>query len=637
MAFREYFELPGRWLTLFLVVAVAPAICLSWLAWRSFEQDRALEQQRIQDRLEQSADLVRTRIERALNQTEDGLPGHVEAPAGGVVVTLSERGVSARPSGRLVYLPGSPAVNDPPAQLFETGEMLEFRAQDYPAAAAEFRKVVASPDRRIQAAALVRLGRVLRKAQRLEDASGVYKRLASLESVTIGGIAAGLLGSYALCDLAQQAGRTADLRRTAAALDANLQSGRWPLDRASYEFYAGQARGWLDRQATQPGEIVALSEAVDWLSKQRERLHGSRGRRSLWVAGQPVLVVWRTYQEDVAAFAVGPAALREWARQWSGADTRLTLTDPEGHRILGETQAGGAIRYGAETFLPWTLRVASANPNRELAQLAARRRMQIAGFLMFGILTLSGVYSIGRAAAREMAVARLKSDFVAAVSHEFRTPLTAMMHMLDLLEKGTIADEAKRRRYYSVLSHETGRLHRLVETLLNFGRMEAGAVRYRRDPLDAAEVVRWVAGEFQQEIRNGHRIEVMADEAAPVRGDREALGRAVWNLVDNAVKYSPDHDAVRVELAREAERVAIRVIDHGIGIPTGEQREIFRKFVRGAASQASSVKGTGIGLALVDHIVSAHGGEIRLESAPGQGSTFTVLLPLRKEEEWHAF
>jgi signal transduction histidine kinase len=91
-----------------------------------------------------------------------------------------------------------------------------------------------------------------------------------------------------------------------------------------------------------------------------------------------------------------------------------------------------------------------------------------------------------------------------------------------------------------------------------------------------------------------------------------------------------------VELAREAERVDIRVIDHGIGIPPAEQREIFRKFVRGSASQASSVKGTGIGLALVDHIVSAHGGEIRLESTPGRGSTFTVLLPLRREEEWHA-
>jgi hypothetical protein len=438
MSFREYLQPPRRWLTLFLAVAVAPALSLSWLAWRSFEQDRALERQRIQDRLEQSADLVRTRIERALNQTEDGLPDHVEAPAGGVVVILSERGVSARPPGRLVYLPPPPAINVPPSQLFEKGEMLEFRAQDYQAAAAEFRKAAAVPDPRIQAAALVRLGRVLRKAQRLEDASRIYQRLASLENVTIGGVPGGLLGSHALCDLAQQAGRTEDLRRAAAALDASLQTGRWPLDRASYEFYESQARAWLGRQSTQPYEIIALSEAVDWLWQERERLHGSRGRRSLWVAGQPVLVVWRTYQESVAGFTVEPTVLREWARQWSAADTRLTLTDPEGHLLLGDTQAGGAIRHGAETLLPWTLRVTSANRDRELARLAARRRMQIDGFVMFGILTPAGVYFIGRAVAREMAVVRLKSDFVAAVSHEFRTPLTAMMHMLDLLEKGTI-------------------------------------------------------------------------------------------------------------------------------------------------------------------------------------------------------
>src|SRR5262249_389210 len=159
------------------------------------------------------------------------------------------------------------------------------------------------------------------------------------------------------------------------------------------------------------------------------------------------------------------------------------------------------VRHAAETLLPWTLRLTSAYPDRELAWLAARRRLQIAGFVMLGILTLVGVYLVSRAVAREMAVARLKSEFVAAVSHEFRSPLTSLRHVLDLLENGTIADEQKRQRYYSVLSRETERLHRLVETLLNFGRMEAGAIRYRSDPLDAAELVRAVAVEFQGEIR----------------------------------------------------------------------------------------------------------------------------------------
>src|SRR6266545_7821010 len=122
MPLPEYLQPPRRWLTLFLAAAVAPALALSWLAWRSFEQDRALERQRIQERLEQSADLVRTRVERALNETEDRLPDHIEPSPGSAVAIVTERGgVSVRPPGRLVYLPTPPPANDAPAQLFEKG------------------------------------------------------------------------------------------------------------------------------------------------------------------------------------------------------------------------------------------------------------------------------------------------------------------------------------------------------------------------------------------------------------------------------------------------------------------------------------------------------------------------------------
>ncbi len=159
--------------------------------------------------------------------------------------------------------------------------------------------------------------------------------------------------------------------------------------------------------------------------------------------------------------------------------------------------------------------------------------------------------------------------------------------------------------------------------------MEAGAFEYRFDPLDAGELVKGVVAEFQQEMAtHDHRIELHLDGSLPpVRADREALGRALWNLLDNAVKYSPQSPTIRVELAREGESVAMRVRDRGVGIPVAEQKEIFRNFVRGSASEASQVRGAGIGLGMVQHIVRAHGGDVRLASAPGRGSTFTILLP----------
>jgi two-component system sensor histidine kinase SenX3 len=116
-----------------------------------------------------------------------------------------------------------------------------------------------------------------------------------------------------------------------------------------------------------------------------------------------------------------------------------------------------------------------------------------------------------------------------------------------------------------------------------------------------------------------------------IRADREALGRALWNLLDNSVKYSPANRTVWVEVALEGDRLSISVRDRGMGIPAAEQKAIFEKFVRGAHSRETGVKGTGLGLAIVRHVVAAHGGEVRLESAPGEGSRFTLRIPLEPE------
>jgi two-component system phosphate regulon sensor histidine kinase PhoR len=168
-----------------------------------------------------------------------------------------------------------------------------------------------------------------------------------------------------------------------------------------------------------------------------------------------------------------------------------------------------------------------------------------------------------------------------------------------------------------------------VEGLLNFGRVEAGAMQYRMENLDAAEFLQATVSEFRSDSeRRGYRVELITNGAAPmVRADRAALGCVLRNLLDNAVNYSPECFTVWVELEREKERVAFRVRDRGIGIPPSEQEEIFQKFFRGAEAKARSTRGAGIGLAMARQIVAHHKGEIEVESRPGQGSTFTVLLP----------
>jgi len=247
---------------------------------------------------------------------------------------------------------------------------------------------------------------------------------------------------------------------------------------------------------------------------------------------------------------------------------------------------------------------------------------------MVGALILGSSYFTFRGIRRELAIARLQSEFVSSVSHEFRTPLTAMRQLSHMLLEGRVISDDRRGQYYAVLARESERLHRLVEKLLSFGRAESGAGRYRFEPLDAAGLVRSVTTEFQGHA-DGWSLETTTPSTpCPVRADREMLSLALWNLLDNAMKYSPDCRTIWIDLSVDGSRASIAVRDRGIGIPRHDRQRIFRKFERGAQASESGVQGTGIGLAIVHHVVHAHGGEMLLESEVDRGSTFTMVIPM---------
>ena len=245
------------------------------------------------------------------------------------------------------------------------------------------------------------------------------------------------------------------------------------------------------------------------------------------------------------------------------------------------------------------------------------------------LVVFAASYVAFRAVTRELAVARLQSDFVAAVSHEFRTPLTAMCHLTEMLEQGDTKPE-RLSDYYRALGKESRRLRTMVENLLDFGRLDSGRCAYDFCETDAADLVDQVAQEFtDRSAAAGDRIERAPSPAGAVliRADREALTLALRNLVDNALKYSPDSSSIRVAVAATNGTVAVSVEDHGPGVSADERRAIFRKFTRGAAARSLNVKGTGIGLTMANQIVKAHGGRLELDSELGRGSIFTMVLP----------
>ena len=643
MGLAVWLRSPRRTLTVFLTLMLVLGGALGWFGWQLLRQDRALEGQRRQERLEQAVDRMAALLQQSLADLESYLSfgpvsGAEDLPDGVSLLRVNKHVLEAYPAGRLLYSPAIPDEKEPPASTFSAGENLEYQRDDPAAAVEVFRELAQSPDPGVRAGALLRLGRNFRKIGRTEDALQAYNELARLGRTSVFGLPAELMAHEASGTLLEAVGRREDLRREAALMHAALWSGRWSLLHPAWEFHAGEAQRWLGPMASTECEQDALTLSVGAESIYSQWVAGpeSKGRRILKNEGRPVLISWAGTSDQLAAVLAGPGYLRlKWTGALRGPSVQGALIDEAGQVQIGSFNKSGlqAIRTTPFTRLPGTLYATYTQAGAEASGFMGRRRLLFSGFSVLALALLAGSYFIMRSINRERAVARLQSEFVSTVSHEFRTPLTSLRQLSEMLSKGRVPTEDLRQKSYEILSRESERLQRLVESLLDFGRIEAGAFRYHFQNLDPAKWIADLIAEFKDHaVARGCHVELKIPGTYPlILADPEALGLAVRNLLDNAVKYSPDCRTVWVEMALERDRLAIRVRDKGIGIPAAEQKEIFERFVRGTGSRAVQIQGTGIGLALARHIVEAHAGEIRLESKSGQGSTFTILLPLEKK------
>jgi signal transduction histidine kinase len=602
----EWLRPPKLLLSILALLTLVSVSALAWFGWKFFEQDRMVEAQHETDRREQAADRIVATLRGTLAEAGDLVGGWMMSPppdgkpSDGVLLVQDGTGLAVYPAGRLLYRPVTDHEPEARPAVFAEGEALEF-LQAQPQRAVEwYTKLAATPQAATRAGALVRLGRVLRKLGREQEARAAYAQLAAIWGVSVAGVPAELVARHEL----------------GLPLHDDLLRGRWPLTRGQFEFYWSEA----SREAP-PATLRDLADAADTAWNQPS----ARAQATFWVNGRPFFAVARNAGAHRGVWVVpAPAILSAIS---AGEGLALAALDTEGRVVFGkrDPRERAAVRAAGESQLPWTLYIASA-PGSTPGNPATRRFLLFGTAIMVAFL-LTGTYFIARAIRREMEVSRMQSEFVSAVSHEFRSPLTSIRQLSEMLLAGRVPSEDRRHMYHGTLVRETQRLQRLVEALLNFGRMEAGARQYRFEEVHASELARRVFAEFETEIAAGREIELHGMGDCRFEADPEALGVAVRNLVDNALKYSPREEPVALEWGLESDRVAIRVRDRGAGIAPEERKRIFGKFVRGTAAAAGNVKGSGVGLAMVRHIVDAHRGEIQLESKVGAGSTFTVLLP----------
>jgi signal transduction histidine kinase len=398
--------------------------------------------------------------------------------------------------------------------------------------------------------------------------------------------------------------------------------------------FARACREWILPRIARGGEPERFLES-DGPSSQAP---GSQGTIVAWTLGKSGSGI------EAAGFRVRP----------EGAFASLMDHSPTGPGPLGNDpdpipgSSAGALPLQVEwspepgvfkdlTGLPGALggfRIGLDRASWDARLGTARRPFRIA-LMLISILGLFLALGTGlglRLLAREMFLARMKTEFVANVSHELKTPLALIRLFGETLLLDRVRDSAKAKEYFGIIVRESERLTHLVNNILDFSSLEAGRKTYDFRPLDLGRVVEetLAAYRFQLEER-GFQVGLEVSPGLPATlADPDSVAQALINLLNNSVKYSPGEKEIQVKAFHEGGAIRVSVADRGIGIAHAERKRIFEDFYRSPAARRLGTRGSGLGLSLVRRIAEAHGGSVDVASTLGQGSTFTLSFPVRR-------
>ena len=595
------------WWTFGLFIA-APALALAVLGLRTVRLERIEREQQLRDQQAQIARLADAALSAALTQIETS----EAASRGYPVFSLESQGLRLYPRERVYF--------------GEFGRQPAFARRAWPAGTRQ----------------LIEQAQAAEAQQRAQDALPLYQRLRSIEArlrpwaelsearvrgavpllanpewsrseaTTPSGLPVALLA----CAHVEQAAQT-DRARFRPLLEAtleNLRAGRWWLSYEERRFHDEELRRLLALVGAGPGmsedahlaELAAVERVVGRLAPRLRE-----GPLRHFEAG--VLVLWPGAQHGVAIAQPRLASLL-------GAVLAPLL--PSG-AVVREGQGG--VNAAALRALPgWELAFRSPAATGWFDQ----RRLLWYGFIcLLVIMLMAGLAMTVRVVRREVELARLQSEFVAAVTHEFKSPITSIRLLMERISGGRLQTPEAAGEYYAAVGRETDRLERLVNRLLESQKIQAGQKRYRFEPASILALAEAALDRLTPQAEaKSIALKLEARREIPeLQLDQAAMADALENLLDNAIKYSPSGTEVSVVVEAREQQVCLEVRDQGAGIEADDLPHIFDRFYRGR----QNAHGTGLGLSLVKAAVEAHGGTVTVTSLPGRGSTFCLRLPVR--------
>ena len=633
----------GSWLvTLLAVVILIPTASVLWFMTRAMQNERLAVQQKLGEAYRSHLILAQERLAGFWRERGRELDRIAEQAPGPAVFArcwregLADSVVSWATNGAMVY-PGAPQdTPDSPEILdvtWQNARQLEHVQLDLINAAAEYAKFAGQTTNtswiarslQAQARCLVRAGQKEPALRLLTETLAEDRFAQSLDADGRLTVANAELRALEL----GRAGERAALRPTLDRLKKRLSDyENSVMPAAQRRFLMRELRAQFPAETEFP--TLAAEELAARFLETRSATHPSvrvsvlqpTQLSNVWLFVSPSGRLGALYQLDsLRTFLQTSVVKQAWP-----SDVAVRLWPPTAEvseKAFAATLAAGSALPG------WQLGLTESD--RRPFEAAVRERLT--SYLWTGLLVVAAMSILAgvmvRALRQQIELTRLKNDLVAAVTHELKTPLSSMRLLVDTLLADEKSDPKTTREYLELIAKENSRLSRLIDNFLAFSRMERNkyALQFRET------TVREVLDPALEAVRDrlegpGCRFDVeVAPGLPPMVADADAWATVVINLLDNAYKYTGDAKEIRLRVDRIGAKVAWEIRDNGIGIAPRESKKIFKRFYQVDSGLARSAGGCGLGLSIVQFIVTAHRGEIRLESQPGQGSTFTVLIP----------
>jgi len=656
----------------YFIGVVLPGIILGYMAFRGIRNDQALQEKERLKKLETNSQTFFSEIATDLGKfmeekTSDSAVynTNISDPSILILFIKDSTGLKKLITHQLLYPPAELLISEPdrsnPSSHLKEGQRLEFVEHKYSDALSFYQeRILKTTDPEEKKAALVALARLFKKMNQPERAKTVYEEIQKDYKGTLLNeqIPLSLMAGLEIIKVNRALGEEDKLRinlQESLELllhpDCEYDANQFEMFSQSFKEFRIESNDLIDSLFLKIEAGRAITEYLNWMLGEPNLIApGGRyqyGSSKNMTYGIPVKAsdLQAIYLTTESNNALQTGMIIDFPIYMkSVAEKLFRIIDPEssinakiedmnGDLVLSRVITGetGYLAFPfPEKFPKWKLLMSENRPGWITTLMKAGSGSYLLAFILIVLLMLLGFVFILYTLTVELRLNKLKSEFISNVSHELKSPLTSIRMMTEMLHHNRVENEKRKAEYYSAMLEESEHLSHLIDNILDFSRIDEDRKKYEFIDLEPDKIIREFLTSIREMIREtGFTVNYSCLQGvSDIRADRNAILQVLHNLVDNAIKFSGTSRKIDIELVSGENAMELSVKDYGIGISAKDQDRIFERFYRSRESQRSGIRGSGIGLAIVKKIVEDHGGSLILDSTLGEGSKFTVRIPV---------